>query len=155
MKGHQRVVAQLQRLLSLQLAAAEQYLLHAHICEDWGFAKLAERGHAAVVDARAHVDLLIRRMLFLGATPDPSQRDMPQLGASVRDVFRLDLENRYQLVDVLRTGIACCVEERDFETQRLLGDMLRTVEEDHAYWLEQQLGLVEAVGIENYLAAQL
>jgi len=155
MKGHQRVVAHLQRLLTLELAAAEQYLLHAHICNDWGFAQLAERGHAAVADARAHIDVLIRRMLFLGATPDPSQRDVPQLGASVRDVFRLDLESRYQLVEGLRAAIGCCIDERDFETHRLLGELLHATEEDHTYWLEQQLGLIEAVGIENYLASQL
>jgi bacterioferritin len=155
MKGHQRVVAHLQRLLTLQLAAAEQYMLHAHVCEDWGFARLAAHQQEAAADARTHVDLLVRRMLFLGATPDPTQRETPQLGTSVRDMFRLDLDSRYQFIEGLRTAMGCCVDERDFETQRLLGEVLRSHEEVYAYWLEQQLGLIEAVGIENYLAAQL
>jgi len=155
MKGHQRVVVHLQRVLSVQLGALDQLLLHARMCEDWGFTKLADQGQSAVERAQGHVDQLMRRMLFLGGTPDLSQRDPVKVGDSARELMRLDLESQYQLAETLRSAIACCADEHDFETYRVLGELLTTTEEDHTYWLEQQLGLIQVIGLEIYLAAQL
>lgn len=155
MKGHQRVMVHLQRVLSVQLGALDQLLLHARMCEDWGFTKLADRGQSAIEQAQVHVDQLMRRMLFLGGTPDLSQRDPVQVGDSARELMRLDLETQYQLAETLRSAIACCADEHDFETYRVLGELLQTTEEDQTYWLEQQLGLIQVIGLEIYLAAQL
>jgi bacterioferritin len=155
MKGNPRVIAHLQRLVNAELGVVDLSLLHARIYEDRGFAKLAARDDLVVRQGRASLDLLLRRMLFLGTTPDMSQRE-PLLPASeVREMIRADLDAQYRLADQLRTAIACCHEERDFQTGAMLGEMLLRVEEENTYWFEQQLGLMEAVGSDNYLAAQM
>jgi bacterioferritin len=97
----------LQRVLSVQLGALDQLLLHARMCEDWGFAKLADQGQSAVEQARVHVDQLMRRMLFLGGTPDLTQRDPVKVGDSTRELLRLDLESQHQLAETPRSAIAC------------------------------------------------
>jgi bacterioferritin len=155
MKGNPRVIAHLQRLVNAELGVVDLSLLHARIYEDRGFVKLAARDDLVVQQGRASLDLLLRRMLFLGATPDMSQRDPLMPANEVREMIRADLTAQYQLADHLRTAIACCNEERDFQSGAMLGEMLLRVEEENTYWLEQQLGLMESVGPDNYLAAQM
>ena len=155
MKGNPRIVAHLQKLLSGKLVALDQFLLHARMYDDWGFSKLGARTEKALSEERRHTDLLMRRMLFLGSTPDMAQREVLQPGSTARDMLHHDLQLEYRLTEQLRTAIACCIEERDFQTHLVLGELLCDTEEDHTYWLEQQLGLIDALGIENYLGAQL
>lgn len=155
MKGNPRVIAHLQRLVNAELSVADLSLIHARIHEDRGLLKLAARTDTAVQQARASLDLLLRRMLFLGATPDMSQRDLLTPASEMPEMLRADLNAQYQLAELLRAAIACCHEERDFQTGTMLGTRLLRVEEENAYWLEQQLGLMESIGVENYMAAQL
>ena len=155
MKGNQRVLAHLQHLLNCELAAVDQFLLNARIFEDWGYPKLAARTDAALADARRQTDLLLRRMLFFGSAPDLTQREATATATAVRDMLRTDLEMQYRLVEHLRGAMVCCIEEHDFQSQSMLGGMLRECEETHVNWLEQQLAQIEAMGLENYLAAQL
>jgi bacterioferritin len=155
LKGNSRVVAHLQRLVNAELGVADLALLHARIYEDRGFCKLAARADAAVQDARDGLDQLLRRMLFLGTTPDMNQREPMVPAGAVPEMLRKDLNAQYHLVECLRTAISCCHEESDYQTGALLGQILVHVEERHAYWFEQQLGLIETIGIENYLTAQI
>ncbi len=155
MKGNQRVLAQLQGLLNCELAAMDQFLLHARMFEDWGYTRLALHTGAALQDARRQTDLLLRRMLFFGGAPDLLQREATTTATAVREILRRDVELQYRLVEHLREAMACCVEEHDFQTQAMLADMLCECEETHVNWLEQQLAQVEAMGLENYLAVQL
>lgn len=155
MKGNQRVLAHLQRLLNGELAATDQFLVHARMFEDWGYIKLAARANAALAESRRQTDLLLRRMLFLGSAPDLVQRESMSTATAVREMLRKDVEMQYRLVEHLRVAMVCCIEERDFQTQAMLGDMLCEAEETHVNWLEQQLAQVEAMGLENYLARQL
>jgi bacterioferritin len=155
MKGNPRVLAHLQRLLNAELAAADQFLMHARMFEDWGYTKLAGPADAALVESRRQTDLILRRMLFLGAAPDLLQREAMSTATAVREMLRKDVETQYRLVEHLRAAIVCCIEERDFQTQAVLADMLRECEEAHVNWLEQQLAQLEAMGLENYLARQL
>jgi bacterioferritin len=155
MKGNQRVIAHLQRLLNCELAATDQFLVHARMFEDWGYPRLAAHTDAALHEVRRQTDLLLRRMLFLGSAPDLAQREVMGTATAVREMLRKDVEMHYRLVEYLRTAMICCIEEHDFQTQSLLGDMLCECEETHVNWLEQQLAQVEAMGLENYLSRQL
>ena len=155
MKGNQRILAQLQRLLNGELAAADQFLVHARMFEDWGYTRLAARTEAALQDSRRHIDLLLRRMLFLGSAPDLVQREAMATATAVREMLRHDVDMQYRLVEHLRVAMASCVEEHDFQSLAMLADMLRDCEETHVNWLEQQLAQVEAMGLENYLSRQL
>jgi bacterioferritin len=155
MKGNPEVIVHLQRLLANELAAIDQYFIHSRMYEDWGFAKLFERIDHETTEEKEHASMLIRRMLFLEATPDLSQRDGLRVGATVPEMLANDLQVEYEVAAALKEAIACCEQQRDFQTRTILLQLLRDTEEDHAYWLEQQLGLIDRVGLQNYLQAQM
>lgn len=155
MKGNAKVITQLQRLLANELTAIDQYFIHSRMYEDWGYTKLYERIGHETEEEKEHADKLIRRMLFLEATPDLSQRDGLRIGADVPAMLQNDLQLEYDVAAALKEAIAVCEEARDFQTRTILEVLLHDTEEDHAYWLEQQLGLIEKLGLQNYLQSQV
>jgi len=154
MKGNSKVIAQLQKLLASELAAIDQYFIHSRMYEDWGYTKLYERLDHETQEERQHADRLIKRMLFLEATPDLLQRDGLRIGADVTDMLKNDLQLEYDVAADLKEAIALCEQEGDFQTREILEILLQDTEEDHAYWLERQLGLIEKLGMQNYLQSQ-
>lgn len=155
MKGSAKVLEQLAILLRGELAARDQYLTHARMYEDWGLTRLAERiGHESAEEGQ-HADALIRRMLFLEGTPDLSRIDPLRIGKTVPEMLQCDLDVEYAVDAALKQAIAICEDERDYQTREILEVLLKDTEEDHAYWLEQQLGLIEKLGLQNYLQSQL
>lgn len=155
MKGNARVIAQLQKLLSGELAARDQYFIHARLCEDWGLHKLYEHIHHEMEEETQHADALIKRILFLEGRPDLSQRDALNVGSNVPEILRKDLDLEYAVTAALKEAMKICEDERDYQTRDILLGMLADTEEDHAYWLERQLRLIDAVGLENYLQSQM
>jgi len=155
MKGNPKVTAQLQRLLAHELAAIDQYFIHSRMYDDWGLGKLSARISHETEEEKQHADKLIRRMLFLEEVPDLSQRDGLRVGADVRAMLENDLQLEYSVAAALREAIACCEAERDYQTREILEQLLADTEEDHAYWLEQQLSLIDKLGMPNYLQSQM
>jgi bacterioferritin len=155
MKGNPQVIEHLQRLLASELTAIDQYFIHSRMYEDWGFNKLYERTSHETDEEKEHADKIIRRMLFLEAQPDLSLRDPLHVGSDVPSILRNDLALEYEVADALKVAMACCEVERDFVTRDILLTLLKDTEEDHAWWLERQLGLIDKLGIENYLQSQM
>jgi len=155
MKGNDKVIAQLQKLLAGELAAIDQYFIHSRMYQDWGLNELYERIKHETEEEMEHADALIQRMLFLEATPDMSQRDGLNVGATVPKMLKSDLDLEYAVVDALKQAIAICEQEKDYQSREILEKLLVDTEEDHAYWLEQQLGLIEKIGLENYLQSKM
>jgi bacterioferritin len=155
MKGNGKVIAQLQKLLRGELAARDQYFIHARMCHDWGFSKLYEHIHHEMEEETQHADALIKRLLFLENTPDLSKQDPLNVGHDVEQIFKNDLELEYSVIKALRKAMAVCETEQDYQTREILKGMLADTEEDHAYWLEQQLGLITKIGLQNYLQSQI
>jgi bacterioferritin len=155
MKGSNKVVEHLQRLLTSELAAIDQYFIHSRMYEDWGLQQLYERINHETEEEKQHADKLIRRMLFLEATPDLSKRDALHVGTDVPSMLQNDLQLEYDVAQALREAIACCEAEQDYQTRQILWELLADTEEDHAYWLERQLGLIDKIGVQNYLQSQM
>lgn len=155
MKGNSKVISQLQKLLSGELAARDQYFAHARMCHDWGYEKLYEHIHHEMEEETHHADTLIKRILFLEGVADLSKRDDLDVGATVPEILRKDLDLEYKVTAALKEAIRVCEEEKDYQTRELLRVMLEDTEEDHAYWLERQLRLIDAVGLQNYLQSQM
>lgn len=155
MQGNARVIEQLQKLLGGELAARDQYFIHSRMYDDWGLTKLYERINHEMEEETEHADALIRRILFLEGTPDLASQDPLRIGATVPDMLRNDLEVEYEVSAALKAAIAVCEAEQDYQTREILEVLLRDTEEDHAYWLEKQLGLIDTIGLENYLQSQL
>lgn len=133
----------------------DQYLVHSKMYEDWGLTKLFERIAHEFEDEKGHANALIERILFLDGVPDLSTRQGINIGKTVPAMLKSDLDIEYAVADELKDAIHLCENERDFETRAILEQLLADTEMDHAYWLEQQLGLIDKLGLENYLQAQL
>lgn len=155
MKGSAKVIEQFQKLLAGELAAIDQYFIHSRMYEDWGLSELYERIKHETEEEMEHADALIRRLLFLEATPDLSKRDGLNVGASVPEMLKNDLDLEYSVVTLLRDAIQVCEQENDFQSREILEKLLADTEEDHAYWLEKQLGLIDKLGLQNYLQSKM
>ena len=155
MKGKPAVLAQLHKLLRGELAARDQYFIHSRMYQDWGLQKLYERINHEMQDETGHASSLIERILFLEDTPDLSQQDPINVGKTVPEMLQFDLNYEYEVIGNLKTAIAVCEQEQDYQSRDLLLTILADTEEDHAHWLEQQLGLIEKIGLPNYLQSQM
>lgn len=155
MKGSQRVIDSLNRLLENELAAIDQYFIHSRMYEDWGLDKLYERLNHEMEEETQHSDWLIKRILFLEGVPCMTKRRELLIGSDVRSMMQNDLTLELEVVSCVREVIAICEEEGDYQTREVLEKLLFDTEEDHVYWLEQQLGLIEKIGIQNYQQSQM
>jgi bacterioferritin len=155
MKGHQEIISRLNRLLAGELTAIDQYFIHSHMCREWGFEKLYEQIHHEMQEEQQHASRLISRILFLEGTPDLATRTPLNIGQTVPEQFQKDLDLEYSVIKELKEVMYLAEQLKDFPTRDLLLDLLRDTEEDHAHWLEKQLGLIERVGLQNYLESQV
>ena len=155
MKGKTKVIDTLNALLADELTAMDQYFTHSRMYDDWGFSKLYERIDHEMDDEKQHADLLIKRILLLEGVPAVSNRSPLRIGKDVPAMLRNDLELERSVITALRNAIAVCEQEQDYQTREILEGLLSETEEDHAYWLEKQLGLIEKVGLQNYLQSQI
>ncbi len=155
MKGNQKIIDALNKLLAFELAAMDQYFIHSEMYADWGFSKLHERIAHEFDDEKGHAKKLIERMLFLEGTPDMVTRDGLNIGKDVPSMLQADLDVEYAVAAALKDVIKICEDEKDYVTREILEVLLEDTEHDHAYWLEQQLGLIQKIGLQNYLQSQL
>lgn len=153
MKGDPKIIQRLNELLSLELTAVHQYLLHSRMLEDWGYERLHAKVADEVNDELGHAGRLMERILFLEGTPDAQTIGTVQAGASVEEFFKLDLDVERTAAAKLNQVIAECYAAGDHGTAELLDDLLEATEQ-HMHWLESQLELIAQAGLQNYLSEQ-
>jgi bacterioferritin len=154
MQGDPGILSQLNELLTGELTAIDQYFAHSRSYRDWGFMKLYERINHEMQEEQTHADALIQRILFLEGTPDLASRSPLNIGKTVPEMLANDLDVEYSVVAHLRRVIQVCESSGDYVTRTILEGLLKDTEEDHAYWLETQLGLINRIGLQNYLQSQ-
>ena len=155
MKGNAAIISGLNSLLSYELAAMDQYFIHSEMYDDWGLSKLYERIAHEFEDEKGHAKKLITRILFLEGKPDMVTRHSINIGTDVPSMLQSDLDVEVQVGNELKKVIALCETEKDYVTREMLEELLDDTEMDHAYWLEKQLGLIQKIGLENYLQSQM
>lgn len=155
MKGDTEIVDALNSLLAYELAAMDQYFIHAKMYEDWGFIKLYERIDHEFDDEKGHASKLIERILFLEGTPNMVNREGLAIGSNVPEMLQNDLNVEYAVDNELKRVMAMCENKQDYVTRNMLQELIDDTEVDHAFWLEQQLGLIKTIGLENYLQSQM
>ena len=153
MKGDGKVIEFLNKVLRNELTAINQYFLHARMYGNWGLGKLNEKEYEESIDEMKHADKLIKRILFLEGTPDMTPEAMHP-GQTVPEMLRADLALEYKVREALAKGITLAEQHGDYQTREMLELQLMDTEEDHAYWLEQQLGMIDRIGLQNYLQSQ-
>lgn len=154
MKGDPEIIEALNEVLTAELTAINQYFIHAKMCQDWGFLKLAGYVRSESIDEMRHAEKVIDRILLLDGMPN-LQRYWPlRVGESVPEQFRCDLAVEVEAIDRLNKGIKLCRDKNDNGTRELLEAIL-VDEEEHLDWLETQLHLIEQIGEKAYLAEKL
>ena len=154
MKGDSKVIEFLNQLLKAELTAINQYFLHAEMCENWGYQRLAKLIKKESIEEMTHAEKLMERILYLDGTPNMTDYFKINIGATVEAQLKNDLQLEYDAVKRLNEGMKLCVAAGD-NGSRDLAQKILDDEEHHIDWLEGQLHAIGEMGIANYLAQQL
>lgn len=153
MKGNKEIIDHLNKILGNELVAINQYFLHAKMLKDWGLDTLGAKTYEESIDEMKHADVLAERILFLGGLPNFQDLGKLSIGQDTKEILECDLKLENVAIPDLQKAIASCEKHQDFGTRALLVDILKS-EEEHLDWLETQLGLIDKMGLENYIQSQ-
>jgi bacterioferritin len=154
MKGNEKVLELLNLLLTNELTAINQYFIHAKMCENWGYERLAAKIREESINEMHHADAVIGRILFLEGVPNLQRYNKLRVGETVKEQLQCDLDLEYAAIKFLNDGIEAARSVGDNASEDLMKKIL-VGEEQHTDWLETQLELIRQVGEQNYLAQQM
>ena len=153
MKAKPGILDALQEVLTKELTGINQYFIHSKMCTNWGYHRLAKKQWDESMDEMRHGDKLIDRMLLLEGEPNMTRYDKIVAGKDPEDMIKQDLKLEHRAIKTLQESIKVTFEQDDHVSRERLEHILAE-EESHVDWLEAQLGKIEAMGLENWLATQ-
>ena len=154
MKGNQAVLTKLNDLLSDELTAINQYMVHAEMCDNWQFERLAKAVEKRAIDEMKHAEKLIGRIIFLEGVPVVSKLKDIHVGPKVETQLENDRQAEEGAIASYNDGIRICVESKDNGTRELMESILKE-EEAHIDWLEAQKDQISQMGVQTYLTEQV
>ena len=154
MKGNEDVVSVLQDVLCAELTAINQYFIHARMCQNWRYKRLADYIYKESLGEMKHAQMVMDRILYFDGAPNMQKYMRIDVGGNVKQMHEHDLRLEQDAVERLNKGIELARSKGDNGTRALLEDILKS-EEEHIDWIEAQLHQIKEIGLENYLAQQL
>ena len=146
MKGDSKIIEMLNKALTIELTAINQYFIQARMCHNWGYHKLGDKHQAESIGEMKHAQMLIDKILFLDGIPNIARYDVIHVGSDVKAQFENDLKLEMGGLTVYNQAIDLCLARKDAGSRELLERIL-TSSEEHVDWLESQLGIIEKIGI--------
>ncbi|QZD87573.1 bacterioferritin [Qipengyuania psychrotolerans] len=150
MKGDQKTIEFLNKALTNELTAINQYWLHYRVLADWGVTKLAEYERHESIDEMKHADILAERILFLNGLPNFQAIHKLKVGETVEEILRADLAMENEAIPLLRDAVEHCENVRDYVSREIFARILES-EEEHVDFLETQFDMIERMGLQNYV----
>jgi bacterioferritin len=154
MKGEEKVIATLNSLLADELTAINQYMVHAEMCENWGYDKLGEVIQKRAIEEMKHAEKLIGRILFLEGTPIVSELRKMHIGADVPKMFASDHALESDAIKAYNLGIQLCGDAKDYATREILESILND-EDKHIDDIEEVRDQIEQMGVQFFLSTQV
>jgi bacterioferritin len=154
MKAKEGIIDLLNKLLTANLTAINQYFVHAKMCENWGYDRLHEKVRHRSFDEMKDAEELIEHILYLEGVPNMQRLGTVHVGETVPEQFKADLKSEQEMLTMLADGINHCAKVGDFTTRHMLEEMSEDVD-SHIDWIETQQETIRQVGLENYLSEQI
>ncbi len=154
MKGDSQVISYLNEILVCELTAINQYFLHARMCRNWGYQKLAEKIYQESIEEMNHAQELTDRILFLEGLPNFQKLNKLNIGENAQEVLEGDLTLELNALPTLKKAIEHCYKVSDHVSRELFEKILKQ-EEEHVDWIEAQLSIIKEIGYANYLSQQI
>jgi len=152
-QGDAKVIEYLNKALTNELTAINQYWLHYRVLDNWGVHKLAEYERHESIDEMKHADTLAERILFLDGLPNFQALHKLKVGETVEEILKADLAVEHEAIPLLKDAIEYCESVRDYVTREIFARILES-EEEHVDFLEKQFDMIERMGLENYVQLQ-
>jgi bacterioferritin len=152
-KGDAKVIEFLNKALTNELTAINQYWLHYRVLKDWGVERLAEYERHESIDEMKHADILAERILFLNGLPNFQAIHKLKVGETVEEILKADLAMEQEAIPLLRDAIEHCESVRDYVSREIFERILES-EEEHVDFLETQFDMIERMGLQNYVQLQ-
>jgi bacterioferritin len=149
-QGDAKVLDYLNQALKNELTSVNQYFLHARMLDNWGMKRLGKLEYDESIDEMRHADRLIKRILFLQGLPNLQDLGKLFIGEDVREILECDLKREMAAHPMYQAAIAHCESVKDFVSRELLVE-IQKAEEEHIDFIEEQLGLIDKMGLANYV----